>query len=201
MAHRQKDPLRPLSERERARLEHISRSGASPASHVERAKVLLAVGRGEPYMEAARGTGRRSGEGVAKLVARFNREGLSAIETKHGGGSARLYNEAEKDRILREVGRKPDRDLDGTANWSVATLQQALRRAPDGLPRVSTHTVWKVLREAGYSWQKDRSWCETGQAERKRTAGIVRVHDPDATPKKTDRGGIQPASDPILEHR
>jgi hypothetical protein len=42
-----------------------------------------------------------------------------------------------------------------------------------------------VLLEAGFSWQNTRSWCETGQAVRKRKRGKVIVTDPDATPKKT----------------
>jgi len=41
------------------------------------------------------------------------------------------------------------------------------------------------LREAGWSWQKDMTWCETGKAKRKRKTGVVEVSDPDATAKKT----------------
>jgi hypothetical protein len=60
-----------------------------------------------------------------------------------------------------------------------------LRKAPDGLPDISEDTIRTVLLEAGYSWQNTRSWCETGQAVRKRKRGKVIVTDPDATPKKT----------------
>jgi len=63
-------------------------------------------------------------------------------------------------------------------------LQRALWRAPDGLPDVSTYTIWAVLHDAGISWQKDRTWCETGRAVRKRKRGEVTVQDPDASPKK-----------------
>jgi len=62
-------------------------------------------------------------------------------------------------------------------------------RGSDSLPRksyqVSSYTIWLVLREAGWSWQKDASWCETGQVKRKRKEGVVVVTDPDATAKKT----------------
>jgi hypothetical protein len=64
------------------------------------------------------------------------------------------------------------------------TLQRALRRAPDGLPKVSTYTIWAVLHDAGISWQRDRSWCETGVAIRKRKRGEVKVYDPDTSAKK-----------------
>ena len=50
---------------------------------------------------------------------------------------------------------------------------------------MSTYTIWSVLHEAGLRWQKDRSWCETGTAIRKRKSGTVTVRDPDAEAKKT----------------
>lgn len=81
--------------------------------------------------------------------------------------------------------RSPDREQDGTATWSLTTLRRALRQAPDGLPAVSTFTIWCVLRDAGFRWGRDRNWCETGTAVRKRKSGTVTVHDPDAVAKKT----------------
>jgi transposase len=180
-----KDPLRPLTPEERARLERLSRSLSEPAALVARAKALRAVAAGQSYTEAARAAGRRSGDAVAHLVARFNQEGLAAVEPRHGGGQPKRYIQVEQDRILREVRRTPDRDADGTGTWSLATLQRVLRQAPDGLPTVSTYTIWSVLREVGFTWQKDRSWCETGTAIRKRKAGTVVVRDPDAVAKKT----------------
>src|SRR6266542_5032861 len=102
--------------------------------------------------------------------------GLAALEPRHAGGPAILYDAAAKERILTEFRRKPDRVRDGTATWSLTTLQRALRRAADGLPSVSTHTIWCVLHEAGLSWQRDRSWCQTGVAIRKRKNGEVEVH-------------------------
>ena len=95
------------------------------------------------------------------------------------------YGLAERERILREVQRKPTCEQDGTASWSLSTLQRALRQAEDGLPQVSEYTIRKVLLEAGYDWQHSRSWCQTGQVERQRKAGRVVVTDPDAQAKKS----------------
>ena len=188
MTRRQKDPLRPLTLEERKLLVRISRSHAEPAAHVARAKALLTVAEGKSYTEAAKAAGRRSGDAVSQLVWRFNREGLGALEPGHGGGRRTIYAASERERILAEVGRRPDRQKDGTATWSLSTLQKALRRAPDGLPEVSTYTIWKVLKEAGFEWQRTRSWCETGRVKRKRKSGeVVEVIDPDAEAKKFDR--------------
>jgi transposase len=185
MPRPQKTPLRALTEAERAALTRVARAGSHPADRVARAKALLAVGDGARFSDAARAAGRRSGDAVATLVARFNAEGLAALDARHGGGPPVRYGAAATERVLREARRPPDREADGTAAWSLSTLQRALRRAPDGLPRVSTFTILRALREAGLSWQRDRSWCETGAAVRKRKGGAVVVHDPDALAKKT----------------
>jgi hypothetical protein len=65
------------------------------------------------------------------------------------------------------------------------TLHRALRKAPDGLPFVSTYTIRAVMQEAGFRWPRTRSWCETGQVLRKRKGSRVKVNDPDAEVKKT----------------
>jgi transposase len=185
MAGHQKDPLRPLTLDERTYLARLSRSRIDPAAQVSRAKELLAVADGTSFEGAARLAGRKSGDAVAHLVTRFNRDGIDALAEHHGGGQPKRYTEVEQERILREARRPPDRKQDGTATWSLTTLQRALRHAPDGLPSVSTYTIWCVLHDAGFVWTKDQSWCETGTVVRKRTSGTVTVIDPDATPKKT----------------
>jgi transposase len=185
MAAHQKDPLRPLTPDERLQLEHRSRSRTDPAAQVARAKELLAVADGASFEGAARLAGRKSGDAVARLVARFNRDGTDALREHHGGGQPKRYTEAEQERILREARREPDRKQDGTATWSLSTLQRALRHAPNGLPTVSTFTIWCALHDAGFAWTKDQSWCETGTVVRKRKSGTVTVIDPDATAKKS----------------
>jgi transposase len=185
MARKQKDPLRMLTADESQFLERVSRSGSAPASHVARAKALLVVSRGHSYAEAARLAGRRSGDAVSMLVSRFNREGIEAIEPRHGGGPPAVYKEPERERILREARRTPDRAQDGTATWTLRTLQRALRQAPDGLPEVSVYTIRATLLAAGWSHQRDGTWCETGRVKRKRKGQLVTVIDPDTEAKKT----------------
>jgi hypothetical protein len=110
---------------------------------------------------------------------------LAALLPRHGGGFQPQYGAAEKARIRREVERQPDLEQDGTATWSLTTLQRALRGADDGLPRVSTYTILEVVHEAGYHGQRNRSWSHTGQAVRKRKTGKVILTNPDAEAKKT----------------
>jgi transposase len=151
MSRRQKDPLRPLSEAERTSLSRLSRSQSAPAAQVARARALLAVAEGQSYTAAAQLVGREVGDTVARWVAGFNRDGLAALVPHHGGGHRVRYGEAEQLRILAEVVRTPERARDGTATWSLTTLRDALRRAEDGLPGISTHTIGRALHAAGYT--------------------------------------------------
>jgi transposase len=185
MPRPQRDPLRRLTAAERRELGRLRRSRTAPAAEATRAALILLVSDGSSYQDAARAVGRRSGDAVAHLVARFNAEGLAAITPRHGGGRDPTYDTAARDRILREAARTPTPERDGTAAWSLSILRRVLRSAPDGLPGVSTFTIWWVLREAGYSFQRTRTWCPTGRAIRKRKSGRVTVTDPDAAAKKS----------------
>jgi hypothetical protein len=65
------------------------------------------------------------------------------------------------------------------------TLRNALRRAPDGLPHVSTYTIGQVLHAAGFHCVAARSWCDTGKAVRRRRSGTVTATDSDTEAKKS----------------
>lgn len=184
MSRSRKDPLRPLTPSEHEELNRLAQSRSDEAARVARAKELLAVAHGMSYQKAAHAAGRKNVHAVSDLVSRFNRLGLDALETHHAGGKPVVYGTDEKERILREWARKPSRKKDGTATWSIDTLRQALHKAADGLPDVSHDTIWQTLHEAGLSWQKDRSWEQTGKVLRKRKDGIVEVVDKDASAKK-----------------
>jgi len=140
MSRVQKEPLRRLRPEERSHLERVSRAFGLPAALVARAKVLLAVADGRTYIEAAHLAGRRTGDAVAALVSLFNHQGLAALEPRHAGGPAILYDTPAKERILREFHRKPDRERDGTATWSF----------DDAPARIASRTRWPALRQHVY---------------------------------------------------
>ena len=113
MSRRRKEPLRTLTDGERSSLEQLGRATSAPAGIVARARALVAVADGCSYTEAARRVGRRAGDAVAELVGRFNREGLAAVEPRHGGGFRVTYGPAERERILVAVAVH---DPDATVN-------------------------------------------------------------------------------------
>jgi transposase len=183
MATMQKEGLRPLTLAEQRALTTLTRTSSERLDRVRRAAALLAVAQGQGFLPAARAAGLRSGTTVANLVRRFNRAGLAALRIAPGRGRRPTYGSAARARIVATAQRSPDRRADGTATWSLKTLERTLRRA--GLPRVGATTIRRVLRDAGSAYQRTRTWCPTGTAQRKRKAGVVRVVDP----KTEEKGG------------
>ncbi len=182
MATPQKEPLRAVSAEEQATLARIAQASSERVDRVRRATALLAVAQGQPFAQAARQAGFRSGTAVAELVARFNRQGLAALAIAPGRGRKPTYDATARARIVATAQREPDRRADGTATWSLSTLQRTLRR--EGLPRVGASTIRGGLQDAGSSYQQTRTWCPTGTALRKRKAGVVRVVDPQTEVKR-----------------
>jgi hypothetical protein len=86
--------------------------------------------------------------------------------------------------VLAEYRRAPDREADGTGTWSLTTLQRAVRQRP-GLAHMSRDTISEILHSAGLTWQRDRTWCDTGVSIRKSKHGKRIVEDLDTEAKKS----------------
>jgi len=182
MAGRPKERLRPITVEEQATLVGVAKASSERVDRVRRARALLAVAEGGTFTQAAERAGFRSDTGVAVLVRRFNRRGVAALDIATGRGRKPTYDTAARARIIATAQRPPDRRQDGTATWSLSTLERHLRR--DALPQVGATTIRRVLEAAGSSYQKSRTWCPTGTAQRKRKAGVVQVSDPRTEEKR-----------------
>src|SRR5262245_30517967 len=175
-------PLRELTEAERQHLATLVRATSERADVRQRAVALQAVAAGQSYTAAARRAGYASGDAVSRLVQRVNQRGLAALELAPGRGRKPTYTAADRQQLLDTLQEAPERTSDQSATWSLTLLQRRLRA--NGLPQVSRDTIQKTLQQAGYSWQRTRTWCPTGTARRKRKAGVVTVIDPEAERKR-----------------
>src|SRR5215216_6433300 len=182
MGAMQKERLRPLTMAEQGELKTVVKASSERVDRVKRATAVLAVAGGQSFAAAARAAGYRSPQAVTYLVRRFNRVGLGASEIAAGRGRRPTYDAVARARIVATAPRPPDRKADGTATWSLSTLERTLRR--EGLPGVGATTIRRVLRDAGSSYQRTRTWCPTGTAQRKRKAGAVRMVDPQTEEKR-----------------
>src|SRR5947209_7465951 len=178
----QKEPLRELAATERGALQRTERARSERVDHAQRARALLTVAAGASFAAAAREASLHSGTTVADLVARFNRHGLAALSIASGRGRKPTYDAKARAQVVATAQTAPDRKKDGTATWSLSTLQKRLRK--EGLERIGANTIKRILEDAGSSYQKTRSWCPTGTAQRVRKSGVVTVVDPDTEQKR-----------------
>ena len=177
-----KIPLRPLTSEERTVLARIAKASSERLDRVRRARALLAVADGQSFAAAGRQAGFRSGGTMTDLVRRFNRRGVDALTIADGRGRKPTYDVDARQRIVATAQAQPERRQDGTATWSLGMLQRRLRR--DGMGRVGTSTIRRVLQDAGSSYQRTRTWCPTGTAQRVRKSGVVTVVDPKTEEKR-----------------
>jgi transposase len=182
MARAQHEPLRPLSAAERHALAAVVKATSERMDRVRRARAVLTVAETGSFATAAREAGFRSVTTVTNLVHRFNQRGVDALTIASGRGRKPTYDPMARTQIVQVAQTRPDRRGDQTATWSLATLQRRLRR--EGLTTVGTSTVRRILQEAGSSYQRTRSWCPTGTAQRVRKDGVVTVIDPETEEKK-----------------
>jgi len=182
MATPQNEPLRPLTSSEQTGLERLAHASSARVDQVRRARALLAVARGHPFAQAARQAGFQSATAVADVVARFNRRGVAAVTIAPGRGRTPTYDATARAQIIVIAQRPPDRRQDGTATWSLRTLERRMRR--DAFPQLGATTIRRVLEDAGSSYQRTRTWCPTGTAQRKRKTGVVTVVDPQTEEKR-----------------
>jgi transposase len=176
-------PLRVLTQEEEHTLQRLAKASSERVDVVKRAKAILAVQAGKSYTQAAQEAGYKSGASVSQLVERFNYQGLAALLVAAGRGRKQTYTAEQRQRMLQEFARTPDREADQTASWSLMTLRNALRQ--EALPQVGVSTIREVLHEAGYRFGKTRTWCPTGTALRVRKAGTVTVEDPKSEEKNS----------------
>lgn len=177
-----KEQLRSFSEAEKQELQRVVKASSERVDSVRRAKVLLAVAAGKSRTAAGQEAG-LSREAVSQVVKGFNQRGLDILSIAPGRGRKPTYTSQHQARILAEVQRQPDREQDQSATWSLMLLRQALREKD--LPQIAAETIRQVLHEAGYSYQRTRSWVRTGYAIRKRKSGTVTTYD-EQTPEKKD---------------
>ncbi len=166
MAPPAEDPVAPADRSERTRPgAGRPRAAAERADRVARAKALLAVADGATFAAAARAAGRRSGDAVAKLVARFNADGLAALDRpprRAARRSSTVPSEADAHPARGAPAARPGRGRDRhlVADHAATGAADAPRT---GCPRSAPSPSSGSCTRPGCSWQENRTWCETGR--------------------------------------
>jgi hypothetical protein len=128
----------------------LQRHAKATSERVEvakRARALRGVGAGGSSTQAARPAGEKSSDSISQLVERFTQQGLAARHLAGGRRRKATSTPAQRERLVADRQRIPERTNDATATWSLQTLARARRQA--ALPQVCARTMRGVPREAG----------------------------------------------------
>jgi len=123
----------PLSPPERRELQARARSRALRAEDVRRARLILAVSRGDSYSEICK-TLSCNRSYISRWKERFLAERLAGLYSRHPGRAVESRTPALEARILEWTRRKP---TDGSTHWSTRRLAKKL-----GVSHMMVARVW-----------------------------------------------------------
>lgn len=137
-----------LSEEQRDELESWVRKGTMEQRMVQRARIVLECAAGKTTKEIALKLDLREGT-VSQWRTRFARHGMQGLADLPRTGKPAKYDGSTERRILGQLDAPPPT---GYATWTGRLVANALGD-------VSSHHVWRVLRQRGIHLQRRRSWC------------------------------------------
>jgi transposase len=145
--------VRSLSHQEAVRLKRMSTRAEHQATRI-RAAILLASNVKTPVPQIAR-MWLTDESHVRKVIHEFNEEGFDSLRPDYRGGRPRRITPDQRKRVVAVAGARPDTQGVPLTRWSLARLSAHL--ADEGLVISPIH-LWRVLAEAGLSFQRTRSW-------------------------------------------
>jgi transposase len=180
--------VRTLAPVEGQRLKRLSKR-AKHASTRQRAMILLASQTLMSPPEIARML--LSDEShVRKVIHDFNERGFDSLRPRFGGGRPRRISSDDEQRIVALAGARPDSLGVPFTRWSLAKLSRYLRG--QGIA-ISPAQLGRVLKRAGVSFQRTRSWKQSPdpeyEAKAKRILALYRERPPNGVVISFDEKG------------
>jgi transposase len=145
--------VRSLSHQEATRLKRMSTRAEHQSTRI-RAAILLASNVKTPVPQIAR-MWLTDESHVRKVIHEFNEEGFDSLRPEYRGGRPRRITPTERKRVVAVAGARPDTQGVPLARWSLDRLSAYL--AEQGLVISPVH-LWRLLEQAGLSFQRTRSW-------------------------------------------
>ena len=147
--------VRELSGEEANRLKSISRRAKHQCKR-ERAMILLASHTQMSAPEIA-ALVRTDDSHVRKVIHAFNQEGFDSLDPDYRGGRPKKATPAERDRIIAVARARPDTQGVALTRWSLRKLHPHLLET-GVIAELCPETLRQILRGAGLSHQRTRSW-------------------------------------------
>jgi len=155
-----------LTTDEKEKLEGITRARVAPHRAVQRAHLVLLAAEGMANTVIAREVG-LSRATVVLWRQRFAKSRLEGLQDATRSGKRPKYNHDTERRILAHLDEAPPM---GYTTWTGKLLAKALGD-------VSSHHIWRVLRQHGIHLQRRRSWCVSTDPEfAQKAADIIALY-------------------------
>jgi len=145
--------VRSLSHQEAVRLKRMSTRAEHQSVRI-RAAILLASNVKMPAPQIAR-MWLTDESHVRKVIHEFNEEGFDSLRPEYRGGRPRRITPTERQRVVAVAGARPDTQGVPLTRWSLDRLSAYLAEH-DVL--ISPIHLWRLLDQAGLSFQRTRSW-------------------------------------------
>ena len=145
--------VRPLPHQEAVRLKRISTRAEHQSTRI-RAAILLASNVKTPAGQIAR-MWLTDESHVRKVIHEFNEEGFDSLRPDYRGGRPRRITSTQRKRAVAVAGARPDTHGVPLTRWSLDRLSAYL--AELGVVISPIH-LWRLLAQAGLSFQRTRSW-------------------------------------------
>jgi transposase len=171
--------VRELSLEEAEQLKRRSRRAKHQSTRV-RAMILLASATRMSAPDIAR-LYRTDESHVRKVIHAFNDEGFDSLRPRYRGGRPKKTTPAERDRVVAIARARPDNQGVALTRWSLPRLAEHVE-AQLGLA-LCPETLRALLRDAGLSHQRTRSWKWSPdpdfRAKAERVLGLYREPPPE----------------------
>ena len=145
--------VRSLTHQEAVKLKRMSTRAEHQATRI-RAAILLASNVKTPVPQIAR-MWLTDESHVRKVIHEFNEEGFDSLRPEYRGGRSRRITASERQRAIAVAGARPDTQGVPLTRWSLDRLSAYL--AEHGVLISPVH-LWRLLADAGLSFQRTRSW-------------------------------------------
>jgi transposase len=146
--------VHPLEPEQAQRLVRLTRRSTDRV-RLRRAGIVLASVQGRNVTQIAEMFAASPGY-VREVIHTFNDKGFAALDPKWSGGRPRKFGPVARELICRIARTAPSALGQPFTTWSLSKLVAYL--AAHKRLVVSAETVRRVLREAGISWQRMKTW-------------------------------------------
>ena len=169
--------VRSLTSEEGAQLHNIARNG-NDVKFARHAQVIIASAARTPVRQITKVMGYSKLQ-VRRIIHAFEKEGIDGIRPDYRGGRPPTFTDKERQAVV-ELAEAHPKDLGyPLSSWSLSQLQLVLIKQKK-ISYISRPTIRTILREAGLSYQRTKTWKQSNdpQFEKKRgsSKGSTRDH-------------------------